>query len=49
MNKSKLAFKEGFDTGWSLFWSPFLGLFNALKKAFSNTKNRPVETIKHSH
>jgi hypothetical protein len=37
MKKSKIAFKEGFEFGWRLFWSPFVGAYQAMEAA----ANRP--------
>jgi hypothetical protein len=38
MEKSKLAFKEGFAYAWALFWSPFVGAFDGMKAAVNQPK-----------
>lgn len=38
MEKSTLAFKEGFAYGWKLFCSPFVGAFEEVKSAANRPK-----------
>ena len=40
MEELKHAFKEGFEEGWALFWSPFIGAFEEIKAEW----NRPKAT-----
>jgi hypothetical protein len=35
MNIVKIEFLKGFSEGWSMFWSPFVGIYQAAKSIIS--------------
>jgi len=39
LKELKEAFLEGFSTGWSAFWTPFVGLMRPFKEAWKQMFN----------